>query len=145
MPWIAAAASSLIVCIAWVFWDVIRAQSSLINEAGPADTRPLAPGNVLQRVAYGWSVDALILVGGILWFGLIRARRRRGLPALDATAVSHQVDELEAGTEYCFAVIAVGPEGAADSRPTEHQCVTTAAPSALAAPEALVLTPAGGP
>ena len=45
---------------------------------------------------------------------------------------------------YCFAVIAVGPEGAADSRPTEHQCVTTAAPSALAAPEALVLTPEGG-
>ena len=80
--------AAAIVCIAWVFWDVVRAQSSLINEAGPAEIRPLAPGNVLQRVAYGWSVDALILVGGILWFGLIQARRRRGLLPLDATAAA---------------------------------------------------------
>jgi hypothetical protein len=62
---------------------------------------------------------------------------------VDAATRSHAVDELDAGQDYCFAVIAVGPEGAANSAPTPHQCATTAAPSALAPPDGLVVTPEG--
>jgi Fibronectin type III domain len=63
---------------------------------------------------------------------------------VDAATRSHAIEELDPGQEYCFAVIAVGPEGAANSAPTAHQCVTTSTPSALAAPDGLVAVPEGG-
>jgi Fibronectin type III domain len=62
---------------------------------------------------------------------------------VDSATRSHAIEDLEPGQEYCFAVIAVGPEGAADSAPTAHQCVTTSTPSALAPPDALVVLPEG--
>jgi hypothetical protein len=65
------------------------------------------------------------------------------IAVLDAATHSHPIDDLDPGQEYCFAVIAVGPEGAADSAPTPHQCVTTTAPSALAPPDSLAVTPEG--
>ena len=65
------------------------------------------------------------------------------IAALDATARTYADEDLEAGTEHCYALIAIGPEGAANSAPTAHQCVTTGLPTDLAPPDALTVTPEG--
>jgi hypothetical protein len=64
--------------------------------------------------------------------------------SLDATARTYTDEELEPGSEHCYALIAIGPEGAANSAPTPHQCVTTGLPSGLDPPADLVATPEGG-
>jgi hypothetical protein len=63
---------------------------------------------------------------------------------LDAATFSFPVTDLEPSTEHCFAIVAVGPEGAGNSQATEPQCATTAAPSQLRRPTDLEVNPVGG-
>ena len=62
---------------------------------------------------------------------------------LDAATLNFPVEDLEPGSQHCYAVVAVGPEGAGNSRPSTHQCATTGAASPLPQPTELQVTPLG--
>jgi hypothetical protein len=63
---------------------------------------------------------------------------------LDAATLNFPVEDLEPGSQHCYAVVAVGPEGAGNSRPSTHECATTGAASQLPQPTGLQVTPLGG-
>ncbi|HXE80033.1 MAG TPA: serine/threonine-protein kinase [Vicinamibacterales bacterium] len=79
-----------IAAILWRFWPVFVAQYAIITHADPAILEPLhrAHAYEVERTMYGLAVDALVLGAGAAWAALIRARRRRGLPRLDASAAA---------------------------------------------------------
>jgi hypothetical protein len=60
------------------------------------------------------------------------------LAELEPDTLTHSVTDLDPGSTHCYAVVAVGPEEAGNSRPSDHQCATTPAASQLAAPTDLV-------
>jgi hypothetical protein len=62
---------------------------------------------------------------------------------LDAATLNFPVEDLEPGSRHCYAVVAVGPEGAGNSRPSVHQCTTTGAASQLPQPTELQAKPLG--
>jgi len=62
---------------------------------------------------------------------------------LDAATLNFPVEDLEPGSQHCYAVVAVGPEGAGNSRPSAHQCTTTGAASQLPQPTDLQVNPLG--
>jgi hypothetical protein len=65
------------------------------------------------------------------------------LDELEPDTLTYSVTGLDPGSRHCYSVVAVGPEEAGNSRPSEHQCATTTAASQLAAPAELVVEPRG--
>jgi hypothetical protein len=61
----------------------------------------------------------------------------------DPITLSVTVTSLDPQTEYCYVIVAVGPEGTGPSEQTEPECATTAAPSRLRAPGNLTVEDLG--
>ena len=59
---------------------------------------------------------------------------------LPASSTTQTAEDLEPSTQYCFAVVAIGPEGVDPSTPSQHACATTDAPPTLDAPANFVAT-----
>jgi len=74
--------------VAWRFGWLIAAFREEANDGAREALAQLGPAFASAHVMYGQALDMVILGGAVAWVALIRARRRRGLPAWDGTIVA---------------------------------------------------------
>jgi len=79
-------AALAIVC--WRFSWLLGALTEEVNDGDPSNLALLGPAYAWRHVLYGQALDVVILLMGVSWLTLIRARRRRGLPATDASVAA---------------------------------------------------------
>jgi hypothetical protein len=74
--------------VCWRFSWLLGALTEEVNDGIPARMALLGPAYASQHVLYGLVLDVVILIMGVSWLTLIRARRRRGLQAADASVAA---------------------------------------------------------
>jgi hypothetical protein len=77
----------VLMLLLWRFHELIVAQTALLSEAMPSETSALSPEKLIERAAYGWSLDAFVLIFGGCWLAIARARKHKGLPTWDASVI----------------------------------------------------------
>jgi hypothetical protein len=65
---------------------LIAAFSSFVDQADSRTFAALRPGREFENSLFGLTLDMLIVASAVAWVALLRARRQRGLPLLDAAS-----------------------------------------------------------
>jgi Protein kinase domain len=86
LVFVAHVAALAMVC--WRFFWLLGALYEEVNDGVPSRLALLGPAYAWRHVLYGLALDVVILIMGVSWLTLIRARRRRGLPATDASVAA---------------------------------------------------------